>query len=110
MRITLLRDVISCCLVLSIAYRCCTKSWSTSIFHYTIRTARNKTKPDVTSHFVKMNVTTDELIIHFVRENPCIYDKKSRSYKNTQKKEDVWKTISQELKNVDVVMSGKIEK
>lgn len=51
-------------------------------------------------------VNADEIIIDFVRENHCLYDKRNIDFKN--KKKDLWKKLSDNLKNLyRVNMSGK---
>jgi len=54
------------------------------------------------------NITVDEVIINIVQDHKCIYDKTNANYKNNNKKKDVWRIISFQLKEVyNVDMSGK---
>ena len=53
-------------------------------------------------------VNVDEIIIDFVRENHCLYDKRDVDFKNINKKKELWKKISEILKNLyEVNISGK---
>lgn len=54
------------------------------------------------------SLNVDEIIIDFVRENHCLYDKRDVNFKNMNKKKELWKKISEMLKTLyDVNMSGK---
>ncbi|KYM94328.1 Transcription factor Adf-1 [Cyphomyrmex costatus] len=46
------------------------------------------------------SVTFDEVIINFVRDNKCLYDKKDINFKNNIKKKELWHKISESLKNL----------
>ena len=39
----------------------------------------------------------DEKLIHLFEQNPCLYDKKQKSYKDVVLKENVWASIAQEM-------------
>lgn len=57
---------------------------------------------------MELSLSVDEIIIDFVRENHCLYDKRDVNFKNINKKKELWKQISETLKNLyDVNMSGK---
>ncbi|XP_071556568.1 uncharacterized protein [Temnothorax nylanderi] len=40
----------------------------------------------------------DEIIIDFVRDNKCLYDKSDPNFKNTVRKKEMWSKISENLK------------
>lgn len=52
-----------------------------------------------------MGVVSNDLFINLIQNNPIIYDKKSKDFKNTLKKDRVWNTIAQES-----FMTGKLLK
>ena len=41
-----------------------------------------------------MSVQLDELIINCVRDNPCLFEKTNKDYKNNHKKKEVWAEIA----------------
>jgi len=50
----------------------------------------------------------DEVIIDFVRDNKCLYDKSDLNFKNVMQKKEIWSKISENLKNLyHTDMSGK---
>ena len=54
------------------------------------------------------SVNVDEIIIDFVRENHCLYDKRNVDFKNINKKKELWKKISETLKTLyNVNIPGK---
>ena len=54
------------------------------------------------------SVTLDEVIINFVRDNKCLYNKKDINFKNNSKKKELWYKISESLKKFyGVDMAGK---
>lgn len=54
------------------------------------------------------STSLDEIIIDFVREDKCIYDKSHPNFKNICKKKEIWQKISENLKNLyHIDMSGK---
>jgi len=56
---------------------------------------------------MESSLNVDEIIIDFVRENHCLYDKRDVNFKNINKKKELWKQISEMLRNLyDVDMSG----
>lgn len=56
-----------------------------------------------------VTITVDELIIEFVKENACIYNKSDANYKNIKMKKDVWQKLSENFKTLyNVDMTGNI--
>ncbi|KYN14588.1 hypothetical protein ALC57_13200 [Trachymyrmex cornetzi] len=45
------------------------------------------------------SLNLDEIIIEFVRENRCLYDKRDVNFKNIRKKKDLWQKLSENLRN-----------
>ncbi|KYN16679.1 hypothetical protein ALC57_11045 [Trachymyrmex cornetzi] len=45
------------------------------------------------------SLNLDEIIIEFVRENRCLYDKRDVNLKNIRKKKDLWQKLSENLRN-----------
>ncbi|KYQ49729.1 hypothetical protein ALC60_11196 [Trachymyrmex zeteki] len=49
------------------------------------------------------SLNPDEIIIEFVRENRCLYDKRDVNFKNIRKKKDLWQKISENLRNFEEI-------
>lgn len=46
------------------------------------------------------SISVDEILIDFIRENKCLYDKSDVNFKNASKKKETWSRISGNLKNL----------
>jgi len=46
---------------------------------------------------IEEEIINDEILIALVRENPVLYDKKHKDYKNQEVKKDAWNVIREAI-------------